>query len=262
MNHEDFNKYDYYLKAVQSPEGDCDFLLDVYQRQRGRTPLVLREDFCGTFALCCEWVKRKDAAKAIGIDLDPEPLDYGRTRLMNQLAISEAERILLLQKDVMAPDLPRADIIASLNFSYYGFKKNTQLMQYFRSCHAALEHQGLLVLDCFGGSQAQSANEEEIEHDDFSYFWDQDSFSPVTHEAMFHIHFKRPGEKKLERVFSYDWRLWTIPELRQMLAEAGFKHSQVYWEGTDDDGDGDGEFTPTDVGEECESWVAYIVAEK
>ena len=262
MFRNDFNKYDYYLKAVQSPEGDCDFLLDVYQGQRGGMPRVLREDFCGTFALCCEWVKRQPAARAVGIDFDPEPLAYGKSRLVSQLPASEADRILLLQKNVLEENLPRADIIASLNFSYFGFKERSKLLHYFRSCLSALEDQGLLVLDCFGGCQTQCANEEEIEHDDFSYFWDQDSFSPVTHEAAFYIHFQRPGEAKRERVFSYDWRLWSIPELRQMLEEAGFKKSVVYWEGTDDDGDGDGIFTPTMEGEECDSWVAYIVAEK
>ena len=258
----DFNKYDYYLKAVQSPEADCEFLLDVYERQRGGVPQVLREDFCGTFALCCEWVKQHKEAKAVGVDFDSEPLDYGRTRLMNQLTVAEAERILLLQKDVMSLDLPKADIIASLNFSYFGFKDRAKLLQYFRCCHASLEPRGLLVLDCFGGSEAQSANEQELEHDDFSYFWDQDSFSPVTHEAMFHIHFQRQGEAKRERVFSYDWRLWTIPELKDVLSEVGFKKLTVYWEGTDEEGDGSGIFSPTEVGEECESWIAYIVAEK
>ena len=43
-------------------------------------------------------------------------------------------------------------------------------------------------MDIFGGSECYEANEEETEHDDFSYFWDQDSYDPVTNEAMFYIH--------------------------------------------------------------------------
>ena len=105
-------------------------------------------------------------------------------------------------------------------------------------------------------------NEHETEHDDFSYFWDQDTYNPVTHEAMFYIHFKRRGEKKREKVFTYDWRLWGIAELKDILEEVGFSKSLVYWEGTDEDGDGNGEFTVTEEGEDCESWVAYIVGIK
>ena len=102
---------------------------------------------------------------------------------------------------------------------------------------------------------------EETEHEDnnFSYFWDQENYDPITNHAMFHIHFRRHGEAKRKKVFSYDWRLWSIPELRDLLLEAGFSSVKVYWEGTDTEGEGDGEFTEAKVGEECESWIAYIV---
>jgi hypothetical protein len=36
----------------------------------------------------------------------------------------------------------------------------------------------------------------------------------------------------------------------------------VYWEGTDEDGEGDGEFTETSTGEPDAAWVSYIVAER
>ena len=75
-------------------------------------------------------------------------------------------------------------------------------------------------------------NEEETEHDGFSYFWDQDSYDALTNFGQFYIHFKRKGEKKREKVFSYDWRLWSIPELKECLLEAGFEKTVVYWEGT------------------------------
>lgn len=46
-----------------------------------------------------------------------------------------------------------------------------------------------------------------------------------------------------------------------MLMEAGFRPS-VYWEGTDEDGDGNGVFEKTMEGEADAGWIAYIVAEK
>ena len=70
------------------------------------------------------------------------------------------------------------------------------------------------------------------------------------------------GQKKNERVFTYDWRMWSIPELRDILFEVGFKKTHIYWEGTTKAGEGDGNFTRTEKGESCLSWIAYIAAEK
>ena len=69
------------------------------------------------------------------------------------------------------------------------------------------------------------SNEEETEHPDegFSYFWDQDSFDPVSNHAKFYIHFKRRGEARQDRVFSYDWRMWSIPEIRDIMEDVGFR---------------------------------------
>jgi hypothetical protein len=84
----------------------------------------------------------------------------------------------------------------------------------------------------------------------------------VTGRAVCHIHFKFPDGSKIKRAFSYEWRLWTLPELREILEEAGFSNVAVYWEGEDEDGEGNGEFTETDTGDPDLAWVAYIVAEK
>ena len=77
-----------------------------------------------------------------------------------------------------------------------------------------------------------------------------------------HIHFKFPDKSKLKRAFTYVWRLWTLPEITELLTEAGFKNPTVYWEGTDEDGEGDGVFTPDDRGEADAGWIAYLSAEK
>jgi hypothetical protein len=76
-----------------------------------------------------------------------------------------------------------------------------------------------------------------------------------------HIHFRFPDGSKLKRAFTYEWRIWTLPELRELLLEAGFASARVYWEGEDDDGEGNGEFTETDEGTPDLAWVSYIVAE-
>ena len=54
----------------------------------------------------------------------------------------------------------------------------------------------------------------------------------------------------------------TLPEIRDVLIDAGFSKVVVYWEGTDEDGEGDGVWAIDDRGEACNGWVAYIAAVK
>tara|TARA_B100001094_G_scaffold308029_1_gene340259 strand:+ start:900 stop:1694 length:795 start_codon:yes stop_codon:yes gene_type:complete len=260
VSKEHFDKYAYYQKAVQSPNDDADFIEKAYWRARGREAKIMREDFAAAFALTCSWTRKNEQHVGIAVDFDQEPLDYGKKHYLSKLNPDQQSRVQVLQENVLKPELPKADVIAALNFSYMGFKERNILKDYFKNCLDTLNEDGILMLDCFGGAGTQEPNVHETEHDNFSYYWDQDTFNPVTNESQFYIHFKLKGEKKRERVFSYDWRLWSLTELRDLLQEVGFKSTVVYWEGTDDDGDGDGIFTPTETGDECESWVAYIVA--
>jgi SAM-dependent methyltransferase len=258
-----FDKYSYYLRAVQAPEIDCEFVRDTYKELNGKKARarILREDFCGTFSICCEWVKMHRDNRAIGIDLDPEPLAYGREHYLSKMKPAQQERITTVKGSVLTAHVPRADVIVALNFSYYLFKTRLLLRQYFIRARKGLRKDGLFILDCFGGMDCQKGNEERTKIDDFYYFWDQTGFNPITHEAMFHIHFKRKGENKRKKVFSYDWRMWTVPELRDTLSDAGFRRTHVYWEGTTRTGEGDGHFKRTENGDECDGWIAYIVAE-
>ena len=62
--------------------------------------------------------------------------------------------------------------------------------------------------------------------------------------------------------FTYHWRIWNIRELREVLADAGFKKTVVLWEDIDEKGNGKGEFLPTDQAENVHSWIAYVVGVK
>ncbi len=87
-------------------------------------------------------------------------------------------------------------------------------------------------------------------------------YRPVTGDLTCHIHFRFPDRSRIDKAFTYDWRLWTLPELRELLDEAGFRTVTVFWEGDDGDGGGNGEFTPDPAGEADAGWIAYLVAEK
>ena len=45
------DKYLLYQNSVQNPAYEVNFMRRVYRKIRGRSPLLLREDFCGTAIL-------------------------------------------------------------------------------------------------------------------------------------------------------------------------------------------------------------------
>jgi len=256
-----FDKYELYKKAVQSPETDVLFLEAVFKELKSRKPESFREDFCGTFSLALEWVKLRKEHHAVAIDLDPGPLEYGRQHYLPLATPDQQKRLKIIEGNVLDVTT-QADLVAAMNFSYFLFKRRSEMKAYFQSCLNHVKKNGILVLDLFGGSACYAPNEEMTALPKFNYYWDQESFDPITNEAHFHIHFKVKGQKKTERVFSYDWRMWSIPELRELLLEVGFARTHVYWEGTTKKGEGDGKFTRTEKGEDCQSWIAYLISEK
>ena len=253
----EFDKYLYYSQSVQSPEADIELFKKIYEEIRKKNAKVFREDFCGTFLNCCEWVKSGKDLQAIGVDVSEEPLEYGKRNHLSQLSDDQKSRLNLFQKSVLEPPLPSADVAIAVNASYFIFKERSQLKKYFSLARESLNQDGLFILDMFGGALCLEPNEEKVKHDGFTYFWDQDSFNPVTNEASFYIHFKRPGEKRRDKVFSYFWRMWGLPEVMDILKEAGFSKTHVYWETEDQD-----YILVYDEPEPMDVWLAYLVSEK
>ena len=260
-----FDKYDLYQRAVQSPKEDVLFALETYKDLKKKKPETLREDFCGTFQLCCEWVKLKKHHKAFGLDLDSQPIEYGKKHHFLDLSQDEKKRVKIYKKNVLSSPLPKVDITLAQNFSYYLFKTRESLKSYFQNVHKHLNPKGVFFLDTFGGPDTEIDTEDKTFHGDFTYYWEQKDFNPLTRFVMCFIHFKKKYGKKQQQVFVYDWRLWTLPELCDLLKEVGFKKVHCYWEGLDSDGEGNGVFERVKRGsvlEACDSWVAYLVCEK
>ncbi len=255
------DKHVLYEKSVQAVDAEIDFVDETFTDLRDRKAKILREDFCGTANTSCEWVRRRRTNHAIGVDLDPDVLAWGREHNLSKLGAA-ASRLTLINEDVLEVQNEPVDVVLAMNFSYWIFKQRPLMRFYFRRVREALVDDGILFLDAFGGSEAYIEVEEETKYDGFTYVWDQDEFSPVTAETLCHIHFKFPDGSRMRNAFSYSWRLWTLPELREILEEAGFTRSTVYWQGEDENGDEDGEFEPTEKGEADLAWIAYIVAEK
>lgn len=264
MPKSEFDKYRYYAIAVQSPEADIETFEDIFRENRKRKPVSLREDFCGTFLICYEWIKSGRDRTAVGVDLDPQPIAYGFSHHAATLTAEQRSRLQIVNGNVLDRQRIKVDITVAVNFSYFTFKSREILKRYFAAALKGLNRDGMLLLDCFGGSACYEPNQEvtKFKRQGFDYIWDQVSFDPIANRAEFEIHFKLRGQKVRRKCFQYDWRMWSIPELRELLLEAGFKKTIVYWEGTTRSGSGDGKFIASEVGEDCESWIAYVCALK
>jgi SAM-dependent methyltransferase len=260
---EDADKYLLYQWAVQEPEEEVGFLVEAYERRRGREPLILREDFCGTAAVAAAWVKSDPRRRAIGLDLDPEPLDWGRERNVRPLG-EAAARIELLQADVRTETSPKADVICALNFSYYVFRPLAELAAYFAKARSSLAPGGIIVLDTYGGWESQQVKEEprqvSVDAGRFTYVWHQAEYNPIDSRTVCHIHFELAGGACLREAFTYDWRLYTPAEVGDALLAAGFSNVEVYWD-FEPAPDAPTDYRPARRAENRPGWLAYVVAD-
>jgi SAM-dependent methyltransferase len=255
----EFDKYDVYTKMVQSPEYDAKYLRSLYKRFRGKYPEVLREDFCGTHALSREWVKLRSGNHAVGVDIDPEPITYGLQRNKIELTAEQKKRLVVTRGNVLTSPLSKADLVCAFNFSYFCLLTRQELLKYCKRVKASLKPGGIFVLDIFGGPEHGGPSCETRRTSGVTYKFEQDLFDPISNRARFHIHFKRAGERAHKKAFTYNWRMWSIPEVRDILMDAGFSETLVLWEGTGKNGRGNGIYSKRDKGESCEAWTAHIV---
>jgi hypothetical protein len=260
------DRYRLYERSVQSPQLEVDFIERTFRVLRGRSAHWLREDFCGTAAVCCEWVRRRKTNRAFGVDLDPTVLDWAGRHHLAGLCDGQRARIQLLQQDVMSVATRPLDVVLALNFSYWLLSGRAALRAYFGRVRASLTADGVFFLDAYGGYDAYRLITEERSIDDpdlgrFVYQWEQALYDPVSGRLVCHIHFNFADGSRLERAFTYDWRLWSLPEIRELLLEAGFSRVRVYWQGWAADGQPDGRFAPVESGQPDAGWIAYLTAE-
>ena len=257
------DKHVLYELSVQNVEAEGDFIDQVWKERRGRLARHIREDFCGTAAASAEWIKRRPDNTAIGVDIDPKVLAWSRSRLPERLTPEQRTRLTLKQADVLTVQTAPVETVLAMNFSYYLFKVRADLLRYFSRVHSSLVDGGIFILDAYGGSDAFVELEEARKVSGFTYIWDQHYYNPITGDVVNYIHYKFRDGTQMNKAFRYEWRLWTLPELREVLTEAGFGTVTVYWEGTDEEtGDGNDEFTPTTKGDADPGWIAYLVAER
>ncbi len=242
-------KYVLYEASVQTPEQHADMFDLMYSDLRGKKASRLREDFCGTFAISCAWSERNQKNEALGLDLDPEPLAFGKKHCLPRLKPEARARVFPLEGNVLKRPPGKfskwlADITVACNFSFFIFKERTALCEYFRAARKGLRKNGVFILELAGGP-GMIENVREFKRQEasplrklfglpekFTYYWQQRDFDPVTHNGIYSIHFKLDDPKRswIKDAFTYDWRIWTVPEVRDALIDSGFTKTHVYWE--------------------------------
>lgn len=257
------DRYDLYQRSVQSAEFEIDFIHRLYRKRHGRKARHLREDFCGTALVSAAWAAQGKRYTVEAYDIDPEPLAWAREHNFPE-GTNGFDRCMLIPKDVRKKSVKRPDVRLAQNFSYRVFKERKTLLDYFRRVCRDLADGGLFIIDAHGGPEAIHEMEEERQIDPgFTYVWDQAEYWPGTGDYLCHIHFRFPDGTEWNRAFTYDWRFWHLTEVMDVLREAGFSEVFEYWEGTDEDGvSGDGVYKKSKKGENCLSWITYIVAWK
>lgn len=255
------DKHRLYGLSVQDVNHDVPVIAEIAYRFLGREAVCLREDFCGTGQLSAAWVtyfdrKRDpslhDIRTAVGVDLDPAPIEWHIKNISPRLTSGQRDRVSFVQQDVRASNFSTPfDIVHAGNYSLWVFKTRDEMRKYFKSVFNGLANNGVFIVDHYCGPDAlrDSRMETEVEFrhytaagvetDDvgercFSYQWDQRRYNPVDSSYLCHIHYSFLDGTELRCAFTYDWRYWSMIELLELLQEVGFE-THVFVDTTDPD---------------------------
>lgn len=227
------DRFDLYELCVQSPP----HLVPLLSAIHGGGPKVLGEDFCGTAALSVHWVETVEGGRAVAVDIDPEPLNRH----------GYEDRIMRLAVDVREAH-EKVDLLFAGNFSIGYMHARAELLDYLRNARERLDEGGVFLCDTYGGEGTYLPGLVHRMHmlpdgRRVRYTWEQRDADALTGRVVDVLHFRieRGGviEDEMFDAFIYDWRLWSVPELRDAMLEVGFNSVDVYQkmpDAEDDDG--------------------------
>jgi precorrin-6B methylase 2 len=254
------DRHTLYELCVQSPRHAAMLLRAIH----AGSPSVLREDFAGTGAVSREWIRQIRGGRAIAIDHDKATL----------ARIGRSTRICPIVGDVMkAPLVARADAIFVGNFSIGEIHTRGALVAYLKKCASRLARGGIFVCDTYAGQSAFKVGSVRRQHHApggvrVTYTWEQREADPLTAMVVNAIHFRadRAGDvvADIADAFVYHWRLWSVPELRDAMLEAGLGDAAVYNQLPDAvDSEGNAYVEPVEDPEELgESFIVCVAARR
>lgn len=220
-----------YEAAVQTPELDVELVERVFRARARRTPLTLREDFCGTARLSVAWVESDDDREALCVDVDPRVLHHAAANV--RALEDDAERVRLVCRDVRTPSERTYDVVTAMNFSWALFDDDA-LGAYLASAAGCLEDDGALVLELFGGPamarELVRSHRVEREGLAFTYVWEQRWFDRASQRLEARISFELDDGRRLRDAFRYRFHLRPYARLLELLAAAGLGDAALYVE--------------------------------
>jgi SAM-dependent methyltransferase len=260
------NTYDLYEWCVTDGPRFARFAEAVH----GRTPRVLREDFSGSAALARAWASAAPDRRAVAVDLDAAVLRR-----------ASAPGVRTIRADA-ARCTAKADLLTATNFPLGYFHERPALVKYLAHARRCLNPRGVFLADLYGGRDAmkpltirrrlRGPAGERIE-----YLWTQVDADPATNLVTDTLSFvvttkskptkSKSGTTKTRRfpnAFVYRWRLWSIPELRDAMTDAGFRRLELYTRMGDAlDADGTLYVRPHEPGEPIdENYVVYVAGRR
>ncbi|KAF3644204.1 hypothetical protein FXO38_20302 [Capsicum annuum] len=258
------SKFSLYQQSVQA-RISISFFKFFLMYVGGRVPLHFQEDFCGTALLSTEWLHGDARRTAIGLDLDVEALDWCMENNVNKVGADVSSRIFLFHGNVLQPleaklvnaatqnrmqnvtledsegDSPKhklmkdfqflgRDIVCAFNYSCCCLHSRQELVSYFKHALCALNKKGgIFVMDLYGGTSAEHELRMQRKFPNFTYVWEQAEFDIIKRKTRISLHFNlHKPQRKIRHAFSYSWRLWSLPEIKDCLEEAGFQ-SVHFW---------------------------------
>ncbi|MDQ3036137.1 MAG: class I SAM-dependent methyltransferase [Myxococcota bacterium] len=244
-----------YERAVQTPEHDVELLEQLFRARRRRAPRSLREDFCGTARVSIAWVGSDDEREAVAIDLDREVLERGRRHARAELEHDERARLRIVRADVRRPSERAFDLVLAPNFSWACFHDASTLGAYLDGARRALEHDGLLVLELFGGPALRRPLRHQHRHGDFTYVWEHRSHDPAREITDARIHFELDDGRRIDDAFRYEYRAWRPRQVETLLRERGFGRVELLVE------DARGALVAREREPAADSWNGYLIAD-
>ncbi|XP_072998598.1 uncharacterized protein [Typha latifolia] len=164
--------------------------------------------------------------------------------LMRGVALSEedgsSETVELTKSDYSFPvsstsstmlqvALPSRDIVCAFNYSCCCLQRRSELVLYFKHAFRALsKNGGIFVMDLYGGRSSECKLRLQRKFSNFTYIWEQAEFDILNRRTKISLHFHLGNKKIIRHAFTYHWRLWSLPEIKDCLEEAGFK-SIHFW---------------------------------
>ena len=249
-----------YQVSVQNIEPNLDLIADAFQRHAGKPLVHLREDFAGGGAYAIAWARRNEANHGYAVELDPTTIAWGLTHNAADFNRDARKRLHMIEGNVLDKHEPAVDAICALNYSWCTFKDADTLKRYFETVHASLNDGGVFVLDAFGGAALETAGEWPTDHGAFVYVWHHEKWNADTRDLLAHMHFLFPDGSKRQNAFTYDWRVWTLDEIRQLLTDAGFGTLEAWTYARDEAGRETKQLVRLDGDPDPRGWSAYLVA--